>query len=104
MAAANRRAAAGAVRFRQDGVARPQQAGWILLSLVRLLAPDGPDFRIRSERNFIGRSETMDIAIAAMTLFRDTKRLSLQSKKSFKLHPVRGGAVYLTARRLRPHP
>ena len=62
-------------------------------------ADRGRDFRIRSERNFIGRSETMDISIRGDdTISRENHAIVSYNPKNrqFKIHPGEGrGLVYL---------
>lgn len=70
--------------------------GW----LVCLQGADrGRDFRIRSERNFIGRSDAMDVCIAGdETVSRENHAIVSYNPKNgqFKLHPGEGrGLVYL---------
>lgn len=70
--------------------------GW----LVCIDGPDkGKDFRIRSERNFIGRSEKMDICIASDdAISRDNHAIVSYSpkKRLFRIYPGDSrGLVYL---------
>jgi hypothetical protein len=70
--------------------------GW----LVCVAGADrGRDFRIRSEKNFIGRAETMDVCIAGDdTISRENHAIISFNPKSrqFKLHPGESrGLVYL---------
>lgn len=62
-------------------------------------ADKGRDYRIRSEKNFIGRSEKMDIQISGDdTLSRENHAVVSYNPKndSFKIHPGDGrGMVYL---------
>lgn len=70
--------------------------GW----LVCIEGPDkGKDYRIRSERNFIGRSEKMDICIASDdAISRDNHAIVSYSpkKRQFRIYPGDSrGLVYL---------
>jgi len=70
--------------------------GW----LVCVKGPDrGRDFRIRSEKNFIGRGEAMDVCLASDDRIsrENHAAVSYDPKKSaFRLHPGEGrGLVYL---------
>jgi len=62
-------------------------------------ADRGRDYRIRSEKNFIGRAESMDIAIRGdETVSRENHAIVSYNPKArqFKLHPgVSRGLVYL---------
>ncbi|MFN8057893.1 MAG: FHA domain-containing protein [Vicinamibacterales bacterium] len=62
-------------------------------------ADRGRDFRIRSEKNFIGRSETMDICVGGdETISRENHAIVSFNPKNgqFKLHPGESrGLVYL---------
>lgn len=114
-AAAEPRAAATAPRAAVDPVrpARPADDGKTV-SLIRKKAGIDPvvgwlvcvegadrgrDFRIRSEKNFIGRAETMDVCIPGDdTISRENHAIISFNPKSrqFKLHPGESrGLVYL---------
>lgn len=62
-------------------------------------ADRGQDFRIRSERNYIGRGETMDIRVAGDETISRDKHASVSfnpKNQQFKLHLGEGrGLVYL---------
>lgn len=84
--------------------------GW----LVCVEGPDrGRDYRLRSEKNFIGRSEKMDICIAGDgSISRENHATVSHNPKnnSFKIYPGEGrGLVYLnseevdTPRELNPY-
>jgi hypothetical protein len=70
--------------------------GW----LVCIEGPDrGQDYRIRSERNFIGRGDAMDIRVERDETISREKHASVSfnpKNQQFKLHPGEGrGLVYL---------